>query len=58
LKNIKKIIGSFPSYMAPRIAAVIEDIIGIKCNAVPNYLSITLTPSKIDITRKILSYRR
>jgi len=44
-KKSELFIGSLPSDMAPDISDTIEGLIGIPCIPVPNYLSITLTPS-------------
>ena len=44
-KKSELFIGSMPSNMAASISKKIESLIGIPCFPVPNYLSITLTPS-------------
>ena len=38
-------VASLPSSKAEECAKIVQDIVGIKCSALPNYLNLTLTPS-------------
>lgn len=37
--------GSIPAKKSPEICAIFEKLLGVKCTALPNYLSVTLVPS-------------